>query len=277
MKELNKELAVRSLIRGEFCPICKEKRGGKQLLCDACADVLAAEMRRGCAVCGESMQDCTCSTVALRRVGASHLFKLFSYDPKDADTVANKMIFALKTRRDRLLFRLTARLMSYKLKEALNAIREVSDEEIQPIITYIPRSRKRIRKVGIDQSKVLAKQLSKEMSIPFATLLKRCRRAKTQKSLSVFDRRKNASSLFKLKNVKKLKNATVILVDDLVASGNTMAQAGEILMHGEANQVIMVCVASLWQKSEAERFEEYAKNIPLPPESPGEDIFERTE
>lgn len=276
MKELNKELAVRSLIRGEFCPICKEKRGGTQLLCDACADALAAEMRRGCAVCGKSMQDCTCSTAALSRAGYAHLFKLCAYDPKDTG-VANKTIFVLKSHRDRLLFRLLARLMAYRLSEALAAINAASDTEARAVVTYIPRSRRRIRKTGVDQARLLAKYLAAELSLPLVRLLKRRIRAKTQKELSIFDRERNATSLFRLKNAKKLNGTTVIIVDDLVASGNTMAQAGELLTHGGARRVILSCVASLLQKSEAERFEEYSKDVPMPPDSPDEDIFTRVE
>lgn len=277
MKELNKELAVRSLIRGEFCPVCKEKRGGTQLLCDACADALSAEMRRGCVVCGKSMQDCTCSTAALRRAGYAHLFKLCVYDPKDTASVTNKTIFVLKSHRDRLLFRLLARLMAYRLREAIEAINAAADEAATAVVTYVPRSRRRIRKTGVDQARLLAKYLAAELSLPLVPFVKRRMRAKTQKELSVFDRERNASSLFKLKNAPKLNGATVIIVDDLVASGNTMAQAGELLVKGGAQRVILSCVASLLQKSEAERFEEYVKDVPMPPDSPDEDIFARVE
>ena len=98
-----------------------------------------------------------------------------------------------------------------------------------------------------------------------------------QKELSVFDRERNATSLFKLKNVRKLGGTTVIIVDDLVASGNTMAQAGDLLMRGGAQRVVTACFASLIQKAEAQRFEEYAKDIPTPPDEPSEDIFSQYE
>lgn len=277
MKELNKELVVRSLVRGEFCPVCKEKRDGTQLLCDACADALAAEMRRGCAVCGKSMMECTCSTAALRRAGYAHLFKLCAYDPKREDGAVNKTVFALKHKRDRLLFRLIARLMARRLAEAIEAINAAADQKADAIVTYVPRSRRRIRKTGVDQAKLLAKYLSAELSVPSVRLLKRRFRAKTQKELSVFDRERNATSLFKLKNARKLGGKTVIIVDDLVASGNTMAQAGELLMRGGAQRVITACFATLLQKAEAERFEEYAKDVPAPPDEPSEDIFSRGE
>ena len=277
MKELNKELAVRSLIRGEFCPVCKEKRGGTQLLCDACADALSAEMRRGCVVCGKSMQDCTCSTAALRRAGYAHLFKLCVYHPKDTASVTNKTIFVIKSHLDRLLFRLLARLMAYRLREAIEAINAAADEAATAVVTYIPRSRRRIRKTGVDQARLLAKYLAAELSLPLVRLVKRRMRAKTQKELSVFDRERNATSLFKLKNVRKLGGATVIIVDDLVASGNTMAQAGDLLMRGGAQRGITACFASLPQKAEAQRFEEYIKDIPTPPNEPSEDIFSQGE
>ncbi len=276
MKAANTALAVRSFIRGEFCPICKEKRAGTQLLCDSCADAIAAEMRKGCAVCGKSMQECTCSTSALRRAAQPHLFKIFAYDPKITDNVVNKTIFVLKWRRDKLLFRLIAGLMSHRLKEALEALKITADNDVNAVVTYIPRSRKRVRKTGIDQSKLLAESLARELALPMRPLLKRRRRGKTQKELSVFDRERNASELFRLKKRTDLDGMTVIIVDDLVASGNTLAQASEVIKHGGAERTIVACVSSLLQKSEAERFEEYGKYDDFPlSDAPNDDIFER--
>ncbi len=278
MKTANTALAVRSFIRGEFCPICKEKRAGTQLLCDRCADALAAEMRKGCPVCGKSMQECTCSTSALRRARQPHLFKIFSYDPKLTDNVVNKTVFVLKQRRDKLLFRLVANLMSYRLKEALEAIKIAADKDVNAVVAYIPRSRKRVRKMGIDQSKLLAENLARELSLPFVSLLKRRRRTKTQKELSVFDRERNATELFRLKKRISLDGMTVIIVDDLVASGNTLAEASEAIRRGGAERTIVACVASLWRKSEAERFEEHGKYDDFTlPDAPNDDIFERYE
>jgi hypothetical protein len=56
-----------------------------------------------------------------------------------------------------------------------------------------------------------------------------------------------------------------------------MAQAGELLMRGGAQRVITACFATLLQKAEAERFEEYVKDVPAPPDEPSEDIFSQGE
>lgn len=278
MRTAGRMLAVRSLLRGEFCPVCKEARGGSQLLCDACADALAAEMRRGCAACGKSMRDCTCSTRALSASGFAHLFKLFAYDPKASDGAVNKTVFVMKRRHDRLLFDLTAELMAPKLREALQALSETSDKQINAVVTYVPRSRKRIRQLGMDQSRLLAAHLARELGLPRVRLLKRRARGKAQKELSVFDRERNASHLFKLRSTGALEGATVIIVDDLVASGSTLAQAGELLLGGGAERVLVACVASLLRSSQAERFEEYAREERATlPDAPDGDIFERIE
>ena len=57
--------------------------------------------------------------------------------------------------------------------------------------------------------------------------MKRRFRAKMQKELSVFDRERNASSLFKLKNVRKLGGATVIIVDDLALPVGALRLKGQ--------------------------------------------------
>ena len=245
---------IRSLFKGEFCPVCGDKRIGTALLCDRCADAVASSARRGCLVCGKSMHDCTCSTYAMKDAGFAHLFKIASYDPKENESAVNKLIFYLKLKKDKLLFRLVASLVALSVERGLCALSAVSSTPVSAVVTFIPRSRAKVRTLGNDQAKMLAKYLAKELSLPCARLLVRRKQGRAQKELSLFEREENTASMFRIRGAKHLSGKTVIIVDDLVASGNTLAQAGLALKRAGAKNVLFSCIAALEEKPKDDSF-----------------------
>ena len=109
-------------------------------------------------------------------------------------------------------------------------------------MTYAPRRRRVEKKYGFDQSKLLAKEIGRQLSIEVKpTLINKGKRA--QKLLTKEERRKNAQASYFLKKNLNLSGKTVLLVDDLITSGATMKAASELLYKVGANDVIPVAFA----------------------------------
>jgi predicted amidophosphoribosyltransferase len=190
----------------------------------------------------------------MKDAGFAHLFKIASYDPKENESAVNKLIFYLKLKKDKLLFKVVASLAAPGIGRGLGALSAISSDSISAVVTFIPRSRAKMRTLGNDQARMLARYLAKELSLPCVPLLVRRKQGKAQKELSLFERELNTESMFRIRGAKYISGKTVIVVDDLVASGNTMAQAGLALKRAGVKNVLFSCIAALEKKPKDDRF-----------------------
>lgn len=85
---------------------------------------------------------------------------------------------------------------------------------------------------GFNQASIIAKILSKQLSIPINNqLIKRKKLTKPQKSLKLKQRKQNVHGAFALK--KKLDYQHIALVDDVMTTGNTVNSIAKLLkQHG---------------------------------------------
>ena len=112
------------------------------------------------------------------------------------------------------------------------------------LLTYLPRSFRAKRKNGTDQALMLARAISKETGIPVMPLLSRVRfGGAVQKKLSRRERIDNAKLLFTLSPKADLKGKTVILIDDLVTTGSSMAAGVRLLRQAGVTRCFGICIA----------------------------------
>lgn len=107
------------------------------------------------------------------------------------------------------------------------------------VLIPIPLHKKKIQQRGYNQAEVLAKGLSKQFRLPVVSYLQRIKMTTSQYQLSREDRLKNISGAFAFDahQAAKIKNKTILLVDDLVTSGATMLEAAKILKKNGAFMV----------------------------------------
>lgn len=224
---------------GELLDIELTKRV-TETLCLECRIQFENEKRRECAYCGLEMRLCRCMPPNMEKSQCSALLKLISYRSHDDSFPIKNFIYSVKRHDDEAYFNFVAE----QLREGL--IREMRSQSLMPndcIITYLPRAVKNKAEHGFDQGKSLAQSLAFMTGIEFVDCFERGVNVKEQKNLNQYERRLNMRSAYKLRDVKdKIDNKTVILVDDIVTTGSSMASCARIVFSYGAYNVIGVSI-----------------------------------
>ena len=106
------------------------------------------------------------------------------------------------------------------------------------VITWIPISGRRRRKRGYVQTELLAAALADELGVENMNLLKKLRHTPKQSQLRTESERvANVSGAFGVVNHSMVAGRRVLLVDDIVTTGATMAEAARVLLLAGAQSV----------------------------------------
>ena len=209
-------------------------------LCPTCRMHYENEKQVECNVCGLSMNFCRCMPKNMSRAQCTALLKLVSYRPHGDDMPIRDFIYSVKHSNNRVTFNFLAE----QIRELL--IPEMRSSSLLPsdcVITFLPRSHKNKANDGFDQGYELAKALSKCTGIKLVHCFDRKFGVEEQKKLNHYERRLNMRSAYKTRNVEEvLKNKTVILVDDIVTTGSSMASGARLLFAMGAFSVIGICI-----------------------------------
>lgn len=209
-------------------------------LCPTCRIYYESEKKRECSVCGLSMKFCRCMPRNMERAQCSCLLKLISYRTKDNNFPIRQFLYSVKRRDERIYFDFIGNQMRELLIAEMRAKGLMPDE---CIITYLPRSRKNKSEHGFDQGRSLAKSLSDVTGIQFVSCFKRKLFTEEQKNLNQFERRLNMKSAYEIREVEKVvKDKTVILVDDIVTTGSSMAACARLAFSMGAYDVMGICI-----------------------------------
>ena len=134
--------------------------------------------------------------------------------------------------------------------QLLEKIREIFDEfglnNESAVLVYLPRSQRARAEYGFDQSELVCRELSRIMGIQLLPVFIRKRgRFAEQKKLDAKQRGANASAMFRLDSevLKLLGERSVILFDDVVTSGASMAEAVKLLRRKKVKDIYGLCIA----------------------------------
>ncbi len=112
------------------------------------------------------------------------------------------------------------------------------------LLVPIPLHPSRYRKRGYNQALLLAEDLGKRLGVPVRTVLTREKLTKTQVGLTQEQRRENIKGAFVFKTKgEDLTDTTVFLVDDILTSGATLAEAAKILKKAGVKNVWGITLA----------------------------------
>lgn len=124
------------------------------------------------------------------------------------------------------------------LKASIRSLLELPEKTL---IVSVPRTRQAKKKYGFDQSEALAKALAERLGAPHLAVLKRNKNAKVQKKMhGVGEREENARGSYLPDEKYTLRGCTVLLLDDVITTGATVAECARVLRKMGAARVIAV-------------------------------------
>lgn len=228
----------------EFLPLSSVK-SPQGVLCPDCMFKWDEAMNATCRACGKVLSECECIPSQLHDEGCGLLISLVNYD-KNAPrrSIVNKLIFEIKDRNYRAL----SEFLAFELSQSVGAmIKKIGADNC--VLTYAPRSKKALNEKGHDQARELAIALSRFTGVEFVPCIRRVTLLKgerAQKSLNEEDRADNARHSFAIRkrSIKRFLGKCVILVDDVVTTGASLAACTSVLIDNGALTVACLTVAS---------------------------------
>ena len=209
--------------------------------CDACRMGCNSALNFGCSDCFKPMRECVCMPKRLQKSGAIVLRKLFYYKKLEAYLPEMKLIFIMKGKKYKRLAEFVAKHLVPIIKEEIDTL-GISEEQL--VITGVPRGQMSYRANGFDQAQLLSRCIAKSMGIEYRSLLRSRISAKVQKKLDVSSREKNAKLSIRLRKNASADEKYVILIDDVVTSGSSMAACVKCLKRVGARGVLCFALAS---------------------------------
>ena len=112
------------------------------------------------------------------------------------------------------------------------------------VLIPVPLHQARLHHRKFNQSALLCKELSKLTKIPTDyTSLIRCKNTKPQVECNGNARRHNIKGAFQVTKQNKIEGKRIVLVDDVMTTGSTLRECGEVLLKAGALSVDALTVA----------------------------------
>lgn len=222
------------LLWPEICPFCGKVSA--EGICTVCEHKLKKRVitQPVCMKCGkpvrrneqEYCRDCTGTTHHYDRGRALWLHK----------TPVNHSIYQFKYHNQRVFAK-------YYAQEMVRQFEKIIDNWQPDLIVPIPLHIRRKRKRGYNQSLLLAKEIGKLTGIPVdGKILKRIRYTDPQKILDHRLRKHNLYNAFQVsKDIGCVR--TVVLIDDIYTTGNTIDEAARKLKEAGVEKVYFLTVS----------------------------------
>ena len=117
--------------------------------------------------------------------------------------------------------------------------------ESRDILTMpVPLHPRRLRERGFNQSLVLARYVARKLDTALDFLsLRRVKYTTPQTGLGRKERRKNVKNAFQLKTPDAVEDRTILLVDDVFTTGNTLNECARVLKKGGCEKVLCLVLA----------------------------------
>jgi ComF family protein len=110
------------------------------------------------------------------------------------------------------------------------------------VVTHVPTATSRERARGYDQSYLVARVVASEKKLKHTTLLARHGQSR-QVGSTRKQRQDQAKNMFSVRNIPNIKNAHILLVDDILTTGASLEAAAKQLKMAGAKQVNAVVFA----------------------------------
>lgn len=112
-------------------------------------------------------------------------------------------------------------------------------------VCHVPLHSKKRRKRGFDQAELLAKRIAALTGKPYMAAIKRTRNTPSQTKLNAVERKDNIRGAFEAAQAVQ---GRVLLVDDVLTTGATVAECADVLKAAGAQSVTVLTFARAGEK-----------------------------
>ena len=128
------------------------------------------------------------------------------------------------------------RLMASCIREHLNGRFD--------LITWVPLSTKRAKARGYDQAMLLALAVALELDDVAVETLVKTTHIQAQSTITDKEmRRANVSGVYELRDKELINGKRILLIDDIITTGSTLAECARVLLMGGAESVVCATLA----------------------------------
>ena len=219
------------------CQKVSENADCDDILCQKCRKIIDETAAYDCMKCKNPPHLCRCKKV-------EHISQvLFAYFY--AGEKLKQAIYKVKRANLYYINEFFAKSMYNSLKSG-----DIIEKDVIDFITNTPRMKSSVRFYGYNQTKALAKLISKYTGIPYMPILAASKSYDTeQKTLNRTRRSQNVKNKFKIiKSIKKsgrLKDKNILIIDDVVTTGSTLSECAKIMKNTGAKNIYALCAASV--------------------------------
>lgn len=215
------------------CRLCGDQGAPGRDLCPDCKDDLSFN-RHGCRVCAIPLppaapENTLCGSCGHRQPNFEQCLAALVYDQE-----AGQLVSGLKFRNQLGNARLLGNLLCNYLETRI--------DEKPDFILPVPLHRSRLKTRGYNQALEIARPVGRRFGIPLRPkVCVRNRATEAQVDLDKGDRGKNIRGAFSVK--KPVTGCRIVLLDDVVTTGNTVSELTRVLRQAGAARVDVWAVA----------------------------------
>lgn len=216
----------------------------RHLFCVSCLGELKPIVAPFCKVCGlpfdpEALAGASCAACRDNRYHGAPPYSAIRSCYRFEGPV-RKAVHALKYR-GRTVY---AAPMASLLVDLLLRDQLIKDAQLSHVIPVPLHPWRRWRR-GFNQTELLAKPVARQLGLPLADILQRRRFTASQVGLNRTQRAANVQGAFLVRPGQEaaLRNARILLVDDVFTTGATLAECALVLRESGAREVFVVTLA----------------------------------
>lgn len=231
------------IIFPKTCPGCGRSNQERNALCEECTKTIPINSGWFCPTCQRRLPtpDNFCHPAAGFVLAAAAPF---------ANGAVKETIYLLKYGK----IENAAEDLTFLIEKYLKKIQKETADWLssETILLPIPLHYKKEKKRGFNQSWLLAQGAAKVLSIQNPSklflveqkILERTKNTSSQTQCKNYDQReKNIQGSFLIKNPEKIRNKTIIIVDDVFTSGATMREAVKVIKQAGAKKIMALVIA----------------------------------